>query len=506
MTIRIYTSILLIASIIVAGCANISTPSGGKRDVTPPKLLSAKPGDSLTNTRVTKVVLRFDEYVSLSDVQKEVTISPILSVPPNVTSLNKHVTVKLADSLLEANTTYRISFGNAVRDVHEGNAMKGYTYTFSTGAYFDSLRLKGIVKDAATGLPDTNCIVVLYNATENDSAIVKKKPRYITKPNASGIFRFEGLPGRSFKIYAMKDENGNQTYDGDNEMIAFADSNVSTTDTAQTDITLNLFSEKQDTAKTSDPKTTTGKKSLRSKEKTTVAVTTDTNLVYTVNIDTSNISKRTFSVTDSIRLTFNRKAILNTDSISLTYDSAGIAKKLPMQIRTDTTKTGLVIVKTKLTDNTIYTLNVLTGFATDTAGRQTVSGKYKFRTLNNDDYGKINLNIPAKYKNKDNETDTSKAIYLLMVKADNDTVSLKKITDTTVRLTRLRPATYTFCIIVDKNRNGKWDTGDLFEKRQPEIVIPADENIVLKAAWEHTIDLEHPAKIKDKKAGIRGNR
>ena len=505
MTIRIYTNILLIVSCIAAGCANISTPSGGKRDVTPPKLLLSEPGDSLTNTRVTKVVLRFDEYVTLGDVQKEITISPILSVPPIITSLNKHVTVKIADSLLEESTTYRISFGNAIRDMHEGNAYTGYTYTFSTGAYFDSLRLKGTIIDAATGKPDTTSIVVLYNATENDSAVVKKKPRYASKTDASGKFRFEGLPGRAFKIYAIRDDNNNQVYDGGSEMIAFADNTVSTTDTTQPAITLRLFSEKQDTAQVSEPTTIT-KKSLRNKEKPATTAIADTNLVYTVNVDTSNINSRTFGVTDSVKLSFNRKVTINADSISLTYDSAGKAKSIALQIRTDTSKSGLVIVKALLNENTVYTLKVNKGFAKDTAERHTIAGVYRFRTLNNDDYGKITLNIPVKYQNRPSEIDTNKADNLLLIKADNDTLSLRKIADTNVRLTRLRPATYTFCIIVDKNKNGKWDTGDLYEKKQPELVIPADENIILKAKWEHTIDFEHPVKQKDKKPSIKGNR
>ncbi len=505
MTIRIYTNLLLIVSCIAAGCANISTPSGGKRDITPPKLLFSEPTDSLLNTRVTKLVLRFDEYVTLGDVQKEVTISPILSVPPTVTSLNKHVTVKIADSLLEANTTYRISFGSAIRDMHEGNAMLGYTYLFSTGAYFDSLKLQGTIKDAATGKPDTSSIVVLYNATENDSAVVKKKPRYVSKPDAYGTFRFTGLPGRSFKIYAIRDENGNQTYDGGNEMIAFFDHTISTTDTNAPAITLRLFSEKPDTGQVKSESSATTKKSLRSKEKPPVTALTDTNLVYIVNIDTGNINSRTFGVTDSFKFSFNRNIIVNKDSISLSYDSAGKTTDAPLEVKTDISKPTLVIAKATIKDNTVYTLKINKGFAKDTAGKSNNASVFKFRTMNSDDYGKITLNLPAKYVDKQNAKDVNEADYLLLIKADNDTLSVRKIVDETVILSRMRPATYSFCIIVDKNKNGKWDTGDLFERKQPEMVVPADENIVLKAKWEHSIDFEHPVKQKDKKPRIKGN-
>jgi hypothetical protein len=51
-------------------------------------------------------------------------------------------------------------------------------------------------------------------------------------------------------------------------------------------------------------------------------------------------------------------------------------------------------------------------------------------------------------------------------------------------------------IIVDENKNGKWDTGDLFEKRQPENVIPYKEGIPMKAGWDMTIDFEPRQKPK----------
>src|ERR1700749_5085302 len=122
MSIRHSVSFILLLFIICfsTGCANIVPPAGGKKDVTPPKLLAVEPADSLLNTHVTRLEMHFDEFITISDVSKEVEISPILSMPPTVISLNKHVVIKIPDSLLEENTTYRISFGNAIKDVHEG--------------------------------------------------------------------------------------------------------------------------------------------------------------------------------------------------------------------------------------------------------------------------------------------------------------------------------------------------------------------------------------------------
>ncbi len=152
--------------------------------------------------------------------------------------------------MLEDNTTYRLSFGNAIKDLHEGNPFKNYTYTFSTGNYFDSLQLRGTVINAATGQVDTGSIIaMLYSAESSDSSVVRKKPKYVTNVDAAGKFVFKGLPHRNFRIYAVKDVNGNLIYDGPEqaEMIAFNDSTVWPGDTSLAPINLRMFLEKPDT-------------------------------------------------------------------------------------------------------------------------------------------------------------------------------------------------------------------------------------------------------------------
>src|SRR3954464_7096123 len=94
---RLHAIVLLIVIIILAGCASITAPTGGKKDTRPPKLVSIEPKDSLLNTKVKRIELYFDEYITVSDATKEVQISPILSIAPTVTGLNKHVIVKIVD-------------------------------------------------------------------------------------------------------------------------------------------------------------------------------------------------------------------------------------------------------------------------------------------------------------------------------------------------------------------------------------------------------------------------
>ncbi len=492
-----YARILLsfIVGLMLSGCANIVAPTGGKKDVRPPRLLSTSPADSALNTRVSKLELHFNEFLNLYNASAEVQISPLLSTPLNIVVVGKKVTVKIPDSLLRNNTTYRISFGGAIRDLHEDNPFKDYTYTFSTGGYFDSLMLNGKVIDAATGLPDTGISIVLYDATKSDSAIVKEKPLYISRTSGDGSFTMKGLPGREFRIYALRDGNGNLVFDGGNEKIGFIDKIVSPTDSLSTPIILKSFVEKATVFDTVSDRKGGGIGKMRS---TADAKTTNAaELRYSVGVDTGDIKKRTFDITTSIGVTFNKPFdTINAGRVNLSYDSANISVEAAIRVARDTVKPEVLIIGTEWKENTVYTLRLLKGFATDSAGAQPMPSKYIFRTKYDDDYAKLQVNLPSKYFDRK---------YILMIVHNNDTIYQKPVTDTVVKLKRLDPGPYAMRIIVDANGNGVWDTGDLLAKLQPEEVIPFTGDLQLKAKWENIVDFEPKKSIKgnsDKKPSL----
>ncbi len=244
MTGALYRGIaVLLLMLLLGSCANIVPPTGGDKDETPPKLRNISPPDSQLSTRVKKLELSFDEYIVLGDAATQVHISPLLPIPLTLTASSKRVTVIIPDSLLQDATTYRITFGNAIRDLHEGNPWPGSGYTFSTGTYFDSLSLAGSVFDARTGLRDTAAQVMLYAAAAGDSAVVRQKPLYVVRADGLGNFRFEGLPARPFRLYALRDANSNLTFDGGAEWIAFADSIITPGAVTRPDVVLRTFPE-----------------------------------------------------------------------------------------------------------------------------------------------------------------------------------------------------------------------------------------------------------------------
>lgn len=466
------------------GCANIVPPTGGKKDVTPPKLLAISPEDSLLNTRVTEINLRFDEFLALKDPSKEIQISPLLRLPL-VTVLNgKKLQVQIPDSLLKDSTTYRISFGAAVQDLNENNEVKNFNYIFSTGPYFDSLSLHGEVYNAATGKPAESAIILLYDAELSDSAVVREKPEYIANIQANGGFKIPGLPAKAFKIYALKDANENLIYDGEEEEIAFIDSVVVPVDTLITPITFRLFKEIPP-ADSLDDDDTTKKKDMPAKgrfRKKREEVDADI-LKYSVGVDTADTARRTHDLNKPVKLTFSLPIdTYDVSRVFLSTDSSDIEIEVPFEIERDTSN-NIFFVKADWKPNGLYTIRILKDFATDTAEHTSLPSKHIFRTLSEDDYGVLGVNTTNKYYGEK---------YLLQVITESDTVYNEQLTDSSVVIKRLLPATYNIYIIEDANLNGKWDTGDLFAKRQPEYVYPYNTPIELKAGWENVIDFVQP--------------
>lgn len=477
--------IFFLIALLAVGCANIVPPSGGKKDTIAPKLVAVSPSDSQLNNRVSKIELSFSEYIELNSPATEVQISPLLSLPMTVTSNNKKVIIRLADSLLQPNTTYRISTNSAVKDIHEGNLFKPYTYTFSTGPYFDSLNLDGVVYDAASGIPDTGTFILLYDANLSDSIVVKQKPSYVTKVTEGGKFSFKGLPYKRFHIYALHDANGNLVYDGKGEMIGFIDSTVAPVSEVVSSIVLKSFKEeiidtnvlKKDKPKMTEP---TDRKGAKDSKREVVQ--------YTVEADTSNLNKRTVDVNKPLKVLFVKHPdTINKNKIFVTRDSGGIDIEVPFNVKTDTAKKLELLVDIPWKEESVYTVRFMKAFAKDSMGNESLPSKYTFRTKYDEDYGVLDIRLPEKYKNRK---------YLLLINNGEDTIYFKPIADTVVKMRKITPANYSMRIIVDENKNGKWDTGDLFEKRQPENVIPYKEGIPMKAGWDMTIDFEPRTKPK----------
>jgi hypothetical protein len=210
-------------------CANIVSPTGGPKDIVPPVVLLATPENQSSNFNEKEIHLTFDEYVTLNNPNNNILISPPLEENPDYKLNGKSLIIKFKETL-KNETTYSINFGESIKDLHEGNIFKDYSYVFSTGENIDSLTLEGKLLQAIDHKPSADYFVMLY-CDENDTISLDSlpylvKPYYITKSDKEGNFKFSGLKDSDYLIFALKDENSNLRFDLPNESIAFLDSLV----------------------------------------------------------------------------------------------------------------------------------------------------------------------------------------------------------------------------------------------------------------------------------------
>ncbi len=207
----------LLALGTMMGCATIAQPQGGPRDSLPPILLGTTPPPQSTNFRAKRVLLTFNEYVSLRDPSQEVLLSPPADKPPMLLLKGRSIQVDLPEKL-DDNTTYRLDFGNAIADNNEGNRLGGYAYVFSTGPSIDSMVMGGLVLDARTRDTIPGTLLFFFDAAADsipsfDSTLLKARPEMIFRSDSSGTFVADALKSKPYRIYAVEDKNGNQKYD-----------------------------------------------------------------------------------------------------------------------------------------------------------------------------------------------------------------------------------------------------------------------------------------------------
>lgn len=217
-------AIVLGAMIFSHSCANTTTPpSGGPKDTIPPVITEVFPAPGSVNVPVhgTKLVLGFNEYVTVKD-QKNLFLSPPLEKAPKYKMKGKSVVITFENDL-DSNKTYALDVTNAIADNNEGNMFHGYTLVFSTGSRIDSMVVTGIVQDCNTLKPLKGATVMAYK-DHADSAVFLKRPDAAVKTDDWGFFCLRNIQDTLYRLYAVIDENNNNKYDPESERIAFIDS------------------------------------------------------------------------------------------------------------------------------------------------------------------------------------------------------------------------------------------------------------------------------------------
>jgi hypothetical protein len=363
---------------------------------------------------------------------------------PSYTNRLNTLTVHVRDTL-EPNTTYTIDFGNAIKDVNEGNIMKNFSYIFSTGPALDSLSFHGHVLLAENGEIDTTLTVMLHKESD-DSAVRNQRPRYITKLDGKGNFVFKNLPPGTFYIYALEDNSRSYRYIDQTKLFAFADSPILVQKNTNP---VTLYAYRSDKPHELSSGTTTGRPNPSDKRLKLQAT-----LKSGGNMDL--LQKFSLQFERPLKNFDSSKMHLSTDSTftpaedySWTLDSA--RKKLTLDYA--------------FVPNTLYHLVLQKDFASDTLGQQLFRpDTITFRTMRNEDYGKLSI----RFRNLDLSTNP-----VLEFVQNGSVLSSFPLTDQVFTQPMFLPGEYELRILYDRNKNGVWDPGHFFGKHeQPELVKP----------------------------------
>ncbi len=446
---------LYISVFLGGGCAQIGAPTGGTRDSLAPVLVRATPGLKAINFRGNRITLFFDEYVELQEIQNNLLISPLPKSNPTINSSLKTISIKLKDSLLP-NTTYSIQFGNAIRDINEGNIYPNFTYVFSTGNSIDSLSLAGKVLLAESGMPDSTVSVLLYR-NNTDSAVQTLKPDYRARLKADGSFLFENLPPASFKIYALKDGDGSKNYNSKSELFAFYDSTVQPGDSSE-QIMLNAYAEEP----LKDNKTIRVLKPVLEKK-----------LKFTNSLQGNQ------DLLSNLTLNFNNP-LKSFDSSSLTLRDTNYAP-IPGGMPVIDSTRKILSYNPGWSPGKAYTLILDSTSLQDSAGnRIALRDTLNFIAKNVTEYGRVIF----RFKNYDQSKNP--VLQLFSGQALKYSFAL---TGATWENSRIAPGEYDIRILLDSNQDGLWTPGNYSMKRQPEKALTLPQKLSVKADWDNERDL-----------------
>jgi len=525
MSYRVFKILLVVTfSLLLTNCAKRGTPTGGAKDSIPPILVSANPIDKSINFNVKKIKIYFDEYIKLKDVNKQLVISPPQKNNPIISPVgtaSKLITIEILDTL-DLNTTYAFNFGKSIVDNNEENELGNFKYVFSTGTYIDSLDLSGEVIDPIVKKSEKNLDVMLYEYNESytDSIIFKEKPRYISNTLDSTLFELTNLRAGKYLLIALKDANGNKIYNPEIDKIGF----VKDTIIIPTDKKYN-FSIFKEIAKLKviKPKEVTkghlifgylgDAKDLNINLLTATPEGFKSEINYEKDKDTINywytaieadslnfkVSKGEYSEEFTVKTRSSKIDSLiikkSTSGVLHLIDTFSISTNIPI-ITVDKSYIKITDQDSTVIDfNTIlsesktdlylnfdkknsskYNFELLPKSITTIFGASNDSLSFQLTTKLPEDYGVLNLELLSEKK-------SSFIVELLDKKGF--VVRTKKIdSPQTLNFILLPPGTYSVRIVVDENKNGKWDTGNFLKKQQPETVQYFDKEIVIRANWE----------------------
>ncbi|MFT5858247.1 MAG: hypothetical protein ACI865_000331 [Flavobacteriaceae bacterium] len=513
-----YRYLIIYLVLLLAGCAQVGTISGGDEDIHAPKPIEneVSPENASLFFTAKHVNIPFDEYIKLNSPAQNITI-----VPPHakIQSSVKGKTLFLDwEEDLEANTTYAIYMNRAIKDLSEGNDSI-MQYVFSTGPTLDSLSYSVSVVDAWTNELKKDVLIALYDPA-NGSIL------NFAQTDNSGRAKLRYLKARNYKIIAFEDENGDLKPQDDEAIAFFEDSLIKLDSSYNESLPFRLFTPREEPEIISvnfkapasliiemnqpiekevlyldGTKVEADNYSIL--EEKTIELFVDSKQLKTglgeiVYSDESFTDTATYRVVEAqkkgeIRMTLPDNGVFSpSDSVELIFNDIITevdGKLITIRHEEDSTEFSTFIghSKNKVTFNfprnktSVYLLHFDAG-AVKTVNGQSLAFDATVKLNSSKRYGSFSLDL----------SHYTKSILLQVLRGGKlvDELDLKA-PDMVERviIPELLPGTYTFKVIHDDNYNNQWDVGDLEQRIQPEKVDQFSTPSKIRANWEVEIQL-----------------
>ncbi|ABG60737.1 Ig-like domain-containing protein [Cytophaga hutchinsonii] len=505
--------ILLFSCLLFTQCANIVPPTGGPRDTEAPKIISAYPKNGQTNYKENFITMTFDEAIVDNQLSSKILVSPTIEGYYTV-KIKKNTAKVIWRDTLKENTTYSFNIIDGIKDNTEGNLLKNYSITFSTGNDIDSNTVNSIIKNIPGAALNPNLKLLLFEKTDSITNILSKKPEYIGIATDSGKVEIGYIKEKEYTAVAVADNNKNNKWDK-NEPLSVKNIIVkdkitesfqiqeTILDTAKVlsansvNKTINIFFSKGlqylkikgEEGEYIYTKLSSRKYSIENQYNLTDTTKIQIEYIDSVGIKSEYVKKVKFKQIDLQKdkdsiiniSTINKKKSLkqvidsiqfSTDKLITKIDVEVIAPKNVTYTLTNNYNNFVLVLKGQKEKDTVEVV-IPRESATSIYGEYNRNYKEKFGTDNEKNYGNIQFEL------KTNQTG-----FTTYFKNSKDEIVYTSTDKHKNQIKNLEPGEYILFVHIDTNKDGYWNAYDPISNTPAEPIYYFKEKLVIRANWD----------------------
>ena len=202
-------------------------PPGGPVDTTPPEVVHIEPSPGATFVATDGIIaITFSETMNRKSVEEAIFISPLPSEQVDYKWKRRTLKIEFGDTL-KKNRTYVLTIGAKSSDLRNNKMKDSFSMAFSTGDHIDEGQISGHVYVASSVEGTLVSAYLLSDSTEVDPR--KILADYYTQCNQQGVYQLLYVAPGNYRLFAIRDRDGNRKYTRGTDALGVTISDVSLT-------------------------------------------------------------------------------------------------------------------------------------------------------------------------------------------------------------------------------------------------------------------------------------